>query len=250
MLILFFLFFNPAFSDIDDRSQVFEQDGYFKGLKYVDRKGVHTYEIPLSKINGSFNFKFGILRPNFNTKYNFETIYYHNRNALALIDYERKLFRKLGHLSLILGSGLMFSQGNGRFSPDSVNYDPNQIDNAREKYFLFTIPLNAGVLYKVQFFDPQLIIPYAHAGGALFNMLEIRNDGARPSLLVVPSIYYAGGLKVLLDFFSSKRNTNTLEKEYGVNHTFLLFEIRQYLSITATANMTNTLFLGGFGIIY
>ena len=143
-------------------------------------------------------------------------------------------------MGLKLGLGLMFAQGDGIFADPGIN--ANRV--ALEKYTLLILPLSAGLNYKLQYWSNQFLVPFAGAGADLFNILEIRDDGTRPNVLSAPSFHFGGGILIAIDKLSGS-GVNNMEKEYGVNHMYIVAEVRQYIGLTTNVNLNNMLFLGG-----
>lgn len=246
-IILIFVFnllvFNWGFAqeNLESRKERIESDSYFDTLKSIDKKGTHTYTVKTSPIKANLGIKIGTMNPpEIDSQINYNRIYDYDKNFLIIADYERKLFKKLGHMSIKLGLGLMFAKGNGRFKDPGINAD----QTALEKYILLILPLTVGLNYKMQYWGNQFLIPFAGAGADIFNILEIRDDGTRPNALSAPSFHLGGGIMIAIDKLAGS-GVNNMEKEYGINHMYIVAEIRQYVGLTTNVSLNNTLFLGG-----
>ena len=247
LLILVFSSYAISSENIEDRRGFLQEDSYFDELQEVDRKGVHKYKVKSSDIKAHASLKIGMITPpQFESDIPYSRIYDSSLNFLTLLNYEFFLFQKLGRMSLDLGTGLMFASGQGIFDPEGINSYLNRQGGAREVYFLFIMPLNLGITYKLQYWKQQFVYPYASCGVSMFNILELRDDKIFPHVLVMPSTYFAFGVMFNVDFMSGSA-VNHLEKDYGVNHMYILAEFRQHLNITTTSNLTNSMILAGVG---
>ncbi len=237
--------FTQAQENIELRKNSLKSDNYFSDLEAVSRKGVHKYKINKSPIRSAAQMKLGLLTPpEIESRFDYNRVYRkYGDNAILLVDYERKLFKRVGHMSVKLGGGLMFARGEGIFDPEGIN----QSIPAMEQYTLLIWPVSLGITYKLQYWSTQFLSPFLSAGVDLFNIIEIRDDGIRPNLMSMPATHFGGGVHFIIDSFTGSK-INHLEKEYGVNHMYILAEMRQYLNITADTDLTNTLFLGGIGV--
>ncbi len=224
----------------EERRERIEGDSYFDTLQTIDKKGVHKYSVKASPISANIGLKLGFINPpEIDSRVNYNTIYDYSKNFLILADYEHKLFKKLGHMAIKLGLGLMFARGTGIFA-EGINADKQ----ALEKYTLIIAPISVGLNYRLQYWSNQFLSPFVLAGADMFNIMEIRDDGARPNVMSSPSVHFGGGIQITIDSLAGSQ-VNNLEKEYGVNHMYILAEIRQYIGITTNVNLNNTLFLGG-----
>src|SRR5690606_1963146 len=121
--------------------------------------------------------------------------------------------------------GMYFAQGQGQFQDGSL---------AREKFTLLVFPLSAGVVYRLQFWDDQFLVPYACGGADLFLFAERRDDDLNPDLGAkygaAPAAHGCGGLGVRLG--RGPRAFIDLDREYGINSMWVTGEYRRYVALS------------------
>lgn len=151
--------------------------------------------------------------------YNFEDFYGSTSGLIIGYDYDWFPWEgDAGKLGLQAGIGAMFVTGNGRLvaDPDTVS---------KEKYTFVTLPLNLGAVYRLQWKDQQMFVPYASGGGTYLVLLEKREDKSMPSATGGFGFYGAGGVLFNLNSFDREAGLR-LDSEYGIGNLWLSVELR------------------------
>ncbi len=235
----------------EERLARLQQDEYFDELIHISQTGVHQYKVTTSRIIGSVGLNIGYFpAPSINIEnLTYEDIYGNNSNIAFFLNYEWKFLKKVGSLSLVPEIGLSWARGTGRFASGSIN----EGETPKEKYFLFVIPVGAGLMYRLQYWKNQIFTPFAIGGASYFVLLETRDDfkfsDPKESLAVAatPALYFGGGIQLSLDSFS-RRAINTLDREFGINHIYFVAEVRQYFGLSNNLNFTGLVFSGGIRV--
>jgi hypothetical protein len=154
---------------------------------------------------------------------------YNGNNAPAiLVDYEWQLFRTaVGKFGLTAGSGIFIAQGHGHFEHPEIN--PGL--TPKETFTFAAFPTSGGAIYRLQFWDRQLFVPYGTGGGTLYPFTEIRDDNHGPRFGGALAIYVAGGVGLNLTYFD-KLSAIHLDREYGINRIYLTGEFREVIALT------------------
>jgi hypothetical protein len=197
-----------------------------KGLTKITKDKLYIYKVKTSDQKKASSFRFGFLTPNElqnkNTKVFFDQLYDSNIPVL-LYDYEWQVGKKLGKLGLKLGTGIGFASGNGQFKNDlNGNLEP------KEKFTFIVFPNTAGAVYRFQYTDNQILVPYIDGGGALFTFGEFRDDGQPPKAGVALGAYAAAGAAFSLDFLDPVAMLD-LDREYSINNLYIIAEYRKWL---------------------
>ncbi|MCB0394560.1 MAG: hypothetical protein KDD25_08365, partial [Bdellovibrionales bacterium] len=139
-----------------------------------------------------------------------------------------------GRISLKAGTGVFSATGNGRFEDG---------EEAMEEYTLYVFPTNLSAVYKFEYSYDQVLVPYVEGGVDGFGILETRDDGADPGYTVAPALHAAGGIQLLLDGLDPA-SIRAIDRNFGINHIWLVFEFRQYIGLDADVDFTGTLISG------
>lgn len=202
-----------------------------RGLYKITKERAYLYKLKESKQTNFSSVKFGFFDPknleNKSTGTSFENIYDSNNNPLILFDYEWNAFKGgLGILTYKAGIGIFVATGNGQFDPAS----PNANLVPPENFTLVAFPLGVGAVYRAQFWDKQLLVPYLDGGVDLFGFTEIRDDDTGPKFGAAYMAHGAGGLAVNisgLDLMSMIE----LDRENGINDIYFNVEFRVYANL-------------------
>ena len=232
----------------EERLARLQQDEYFDELIHISQTGAHQYKVTTSPIIGSIGLNVGFFpAPSLNVdSINYEDIYGNNSNIALFLSYEWKFIKKIGDLSLVPEIGLSWARGTGRFALES----PLAAQTPKEKYLLFVIPAGIGLMYRLQYWNNQIFTPFAIGGGSYFVLFETRDDFefADPkeslAMAATPALYFGGGIQLSLDSFSRKA-INTLDREFGINHIYLVAEVRQYIGLSQNLDFTGFVVSGG-----
>lgn len=197
-----------------------------KGLIAITKDGSYIYKTNDSnKFDNTGSFRFGMMDPPKIVSANntsFESIYTEGQQPILMFDYEWQPFTKYGKLGVQLGLGVMVANGTGIFlTPPS---DPDQ-QTPKEKYTFVAVPINAGVVYRLEWMSRQWVAPYIAGGGTYVAVAEFRDDGKSPSGVGTPGAYGAGGL--LFNITAMNRETAfTIRSEYGISNLWVSVDFR------------------------
>ena len=235
----------------EERLARLQQDEYFDELIYISQTGVHQYKVTTSRMIGSVGLNLGFFpAPSLSVdNLTYEDIYGNNSNIAFFLSYEWKFLKKVGALSLIPEIGFSWANGRGRFAPDSIHAG----ETPKEKYTLLVIPVGAALMYRLQYWENQIFLPFAIGGASYFVLLETRDDfdvtAPKETLAVAatPALYFGGGIQFSLDSLSQKA-INTLDREFGINHIYLVAEVRQYIGLSNNLNFSGFVVSGGIRV--
>lgn len=200
-----------------------------RGLFKITKKGAYLYDVDRSPQNSAASFKVGTATfPNlYNPQGNvyFDEIYDTNAKPMLFIDYEWQFFRAFGKLGIKVGSGLMFASGKGQFE------NPYQgSKDAEEKYTFFMFPNSLSLVYRMQIFNKQWLVPYGEVGVDYMTFIETRDDGEDIKFGGSPHFHFAVGGAFLLDLLGRDMMAE-VDRQYGINHMWLTAEYRRLESM-------------------
>jgi hypothetical protein len=159
-----------------------------------------------------------------------------------LFDFEWQKWRlPVGKLGLIAGAGMYFAQGHGHFTKPELN--PGL--TPEETFSLVVIPINIGAIYRMQFWDRQLFVPFGGGGGTLIPFTELRDDGYGPRFAGSVAAYLSAGVAFNLTYFD-KLSAIVLDREYGINRMYLMAELREMINLDPHYDFGGTIINGGF----
>lgn len=213
----------------------------------IRKSGDFIYMTETSPQSASASIRFGVFgNPKITnpvTGLRFEEIYTKNELPILMGDYEWRLTSSVGRLGLKFTSGLFSASGAGQFVVQDGSRRPDDIPEERFTFLMFPNQLTA--VYKFQYADNQLVVPYVEGGGGYFTFVELRDDGKSTkfggSLVTVA----AGGVNFLLDWIDTK-SIRQLDNDYGVNHVWLTLEMRVIVGLNKDVDFTSSLINGGF----
>ncbi len=230
---------------MNSESRYIEHPNAEKGLIKIDKNKVYYYRVKESDQRGAGNFKIGFYEPTnlmstSASNLGYGDIYDASQSPLFLYEHEWQFFKSAGRLGITAGGGFFFASGNGQFQ----NGQPLR---PREKFTLFVFPVNAGLIYRAQFYDTQPIAPYAGAGigGMLF--AERRDDDQNPALGArygaAPVGHFYAGLAIQLGH--GARSFLDLDREYGINKVWVTGEYRQFVFVSGKFDFSGDAINGG-----
>jgi hypothetical protein len=217
-----------------------------KGLIRIDKNRVYYYKVKESEQKGAANVKFAMYEPTElsnpnNSSISYENIYDEDAFPMILYEHEWQIWQKFGKFGLTAGGGLFFAQGRGQFEDSSVG------ERAREKFTLIAFPLSVGVVYRMQYWDSQPLVPYGGAALDYIAFAERRDDDQNPAfgaaLGGAPASHFYAGVAVQLG--TGARSFLDLDREYGINRIWLTGEFRQYVGLDAVYDFTGDAFNAG-----
>lgn len=220
-----------------------EQDSYFDELVHISQTGVHQYEVVTSPLRGSMSLNLGMFpAPSINNDgFTYAQQYGTSSRLMLFANYEWNLFKNLGNMSIHLELGGMWASGNGRFtSPENAGRTP------KEQYLFLMMPATVGLMYSLEFWRNQFFVPFGIGGGSYFGLLELRDDFDFGSIGVAasPSVFFGGGIQLLLDALASGDLT-VIDREFGINHIYLIGEVRYYISLSGDFQFEGLVASGG-----
>lgn len=222
-----------------------------QGLMTITKDGAYIYRTKSpTTTSESGTFRVGMIDPpaiqSADGTSDYGSMYGDSRQAMFMFDYEWKPFNRYGSLGVQVGLGLMYANGQGRFLVDDPQF-PNQ--EAKEEYTFLAVPLNLGVIYRLEWADRQWVAPYLSAGGTYVGVVEFRDDGKSPSILGTPGVYGAGGL--LLNITAMSRQTAfNLSSEYGITNLWLVLEYRQLQTFSEDLDFSSGIMGAGITVDY
>ena len=232
----------------DPRDRTFSKDNdelVRKGLLRVSKSGEFIYTYPESEQNNAFGIRFGTFSPpnltNPNTGTSFQSLYGADAKSMILFEYEWQFLKlPIGKLGLGIGTGISTATGAGFYRNPSLQPSPR----AEEIYNFYMFPSSVSAIYRVQFFDRQILVPYGTAGVDYFGILETRDDGGSTKLGGGGGFHIGAGASIQLDFLS-KQSMFDLDQEFGINHIYLTVDFKYINGLSSAFNITQNLLSGG-----
>ncbi|MBX9768973.1 MAG: hypothetical protein K2X47_16990 [Bdellovibrionales bacterium] len=233
----------------DPRNRTFSKENdelVRKGLLKISKSGEFSYSYPESDQKHSLGIRVGLFSPpsliNPQTGQSFQTIYGQSSRPMILLEYEWQLLQlPIGKMGLAIGSGIYTATGNGFYK--NPNLQPPAFPRAEEVYSFYLFPNSLSAIYRLQFFDRQIIVPYASAGVDYFGILETRDDGGSTRFGGGSGIHFGGGASIQLDFLS-RESMFELDQEFGINHIYLTIDYK-YIQGFSSFDVTQNLLSGG-----
>ena len=218
-----------------------------KGLIRVTKDLTYVYKTEEIEQTRAMTFKAGVFDPSRLSNpdeaglpgANFSDNYAATSPALML-DYEWQKWRgALGKIGLRAGGGLFLVQGHGHFVGGvNAGLTPKEI------FTFVTVPLNVGLVYRMNFGRRPMFVPYVEGGGTIFTFGELRDDNKAPKLGAAFGAYAAAGVGFNLTYFDAMSRIQ-LDREYGISAIFLTAEFRELIAFSRY-DFTSPLINGGF----
>jgi hypothetical protein len=220
-----------------------------KGLIRIKKDGTYIYKTEESKQKDAFSFTFGLFDPSHLSNPDaqgptaeFKNNYDQTNSPAIMASYEWQFMKSpVGKMGLRAGSGLYVAQGNGHFKSTG----PNSALTPREIFTFLAMPNTVGVVYRMQFWDRQLFVPYGEGGGIAWTFAELRDDNKNPKFGGALGAYFAAGLAVNLTYFD-KTAALQLDREYGINRVYLTAEYRPIISLSDKYDFSSDMIDAGF----
>ena len=225
-----------------------QQDEYFDELMHISQTGVHQYKVKASPLIGAIGLNIGVFpAPSIDagSGVRYEEIYKNSTNMAFFLNYEWKIFKEIGSLSLLPEIGFSWATGGGIFEPGSDAAERGL--TPKEKHFLLVVPVSVGVMYRLQYWKNQMFTPFAIGGGSYFGLLEVRDDNQSFGIAATPALYFGGGIQFLLDSLS-RSAVNVLDREFGINHIYIVAEVRRYIGLSNNLNFSGFVISGGIRV--
>lgn len=235
-LLIFVLLLSPfTKAAIVPEEKTVQHEGAKEGLVRITKDGTYVYDTPRIMRTESSKLTFGIAnQPDISLNidvsgtqqtYNFENLYSQSSGVIIGYDYEKYLWNDSGKLGYQLGVSLMLANGNGILKSTG--------QASLETFTFLTVPITAGGVYRFEYKDKQLIVPYVAGGGTLLALFEKRDDEAAPNKAFGGGFYGAGG--ALFNVSSLDPDSSfQLDNEYGISNLWLTLEFR-LVEVSASA---------------
>jgi hypothetical protein len=175
----------------------------------------------------------------------FDDNYDQTDNPAVMLNWEWQLWRSpIGKWGATAGFGVYVAQGNGHFAGTK-----NTHLTPREIFTLAVVPVNLGVVYRLQIWNKQLFVPYGMGGGTLIGFSEFRDDGKPPKWGGSYAAYFGGGLALNLTYFDAISKIQ-LDREYGINAVYLTAEYRRFAGLSNNFDFSSDFANAGFLMEY
>ncbi|MFN3454735.1 MAG: hypothetical protein ACK41T_07200 [Pseudobdellovibrio sp.] len=174
---------------------------------------------------------------------NFDDIYKDASGIGLEYDYEYFLFREsgvnFGKLGLQGGVSVNLAQGHGRLVAN-----PQQ--ESIESFTFITMPVFAGLIYRFEYKDRQMFVPYGSGGGVYTVLAEKREDKSKIKAIGGFGFYFTGGALLNLSAIDREMGAD-FSTEYGIKNLWLSAEYK-YINVENDAfSLSNGYVQGGLG---
>lgn len=134
-----------------------------------------------------------------------------------------------GNIGLFSDLGITRVGGTGSFK-GFTNFTSGGVTftSPKTKYQFFTVPMMVGLNYRFNLL--RVLRPYVMAAPTLIGYWETRNDNKDAYKGYSKGMYFAGGVSVLMDWFSASSAWNYYA-DYGVKHYYLTVEYSKLTSL-------------------
>lgn len=236
--------------------------GAAQGLVRIRKDGSYVYDVPFEIKNQSNHLSIGQSNHpdvsvtiettdslgNVNGKkvLDFDDFYEGASNLLISYDFEKYPWIGNGMLGYQLGFSFMYADGHGRLKAVSAGATPAV---SVEKFSFLTLPLNFGLVYRLQYKNLQKLVPYIAGGGTYVILAEKREDQSRIYYTNGLGFYAAGGLLLNLSAFSSEQAFQ-LNSEYGIGNLWFTLEFRLIEVSTEAFSLKNKSVNAGISFDY
>ncbi len=215
-----------------------------KGLTKIEADGTYVYKVDLLEKTQTGILRIGTMdAPQIvsnDGKTSFSQMYGEGSHSIFLYDYEWQPLNKWGKLGFQFGFGLFAATGPGHFADGTESI---------EKYNFYVVPLNFGVVYRLEFLQKQWFAPYVSGGGTYNLVIEMRDDNEKTNYLGVAGAYVAAG--AMLDITAFDRDTALImNKEYDLGKLWITFEYRRVQTARNDVEMSSNVVSVGFGADY
>lgn len=170
----------------------------------------------------SFSLLFGPYRPDqvavSDAGRDWEDFYGKDHELFSGIEWDWEVLQKYGILSV--GGGAAFVQADGH----SLYSEGGSFAESPEKLTFRIIPLTVNVTYRLSILKDQIVVPYVRAGFGTYLFRESKSGDTTISGYR-NGYHFGGGLALLLDFINPD-NAVSLDLDFGINNTYLVFEYR------------------------
>ncbi|MCB0384310.1 MAG: hypothetical protein KDD43_02880 [Bdellovibrionales bacterium] len=215
-----------------------------KGLIRITREKAYLYQTEVSKQDRASSVRFGFFDPidlaSPDTEVAFSDLYPESEMPMLFYDYEWQFWKGFGRLGWKLGTGIYAASGNGAFkSAENAALTP------RENFTFIAFPNTIGLIYRLQYWDTQPVVPFVEGGGDVFTFAEIRDDGKSPKFGAAPAAHVAAGASFNLGFLD-RSSIIELDREFGINNVWLTAEFRKLIGLSDKFDFSADVINAGF----
>ncbi|AZZ35718.1 hypothetical protein CIK05_02520 [Bdellovibrio sp. qaytius] len=225
------------------------------GLVKIDKDGVYIYKPEPQNAKQASHVRLGVVsNPNVESEIcdennancqtiSFDDIYSGASGMGFEYVYEYFFFTdggvNFGKLGAQLGMSASYAQGQGRLVS-------NLATESVEKFTFLTLPIFAGAVYRFEYRDRQILVPYAGGGGVYTILAEKREDRSNIKGVGAPGFYATGG--ALLNISALDRDLGAdFESEYDIKNLWISAEFK-YINVSSDAfSLENGYIQGGMG---
>lgn len=111
------------------------------------------------------------------------------------------------------------------YSVDEGSGITSQGQSTSEKFRIHLVPASLGLLYRLKFFENQLIVPFLGGAANLYYFYEGRLESSEKVDGGKWGYSGFGGLQLLLDN-ADPRAAASMKSEFGIDNTYLFYEFR------------------------
>ena len=245
-LVLFsvaFLAQTKAYAQLFPNQKTVQRKGsQADGLVKIDKDGVYIYKPEPQNVKQASHVRLGMVsNPDVESEVcdendqncqtiTFDDIYSGASGMGFEYVYENFFFTdngvNFGKLGLQLGISISYAQGQGRLVS-------NLNTESVESYSFLTVPLFAGGIYRFEYRDRQILVPYFGGGGVYTVLAEKREDKSDVKGIGAPGFYAFGG--GLLNLSAIDRDLGAeFSTEYDIKNLWLSVEYK-FLSVSSEA---------------
>ena len=207
------------------------------GLVRIDKDGNYIYKQAPQHVSQASHLKIGyVSNPNisadicqYNNSSNCQTVHYDDmyQDATGMgLEYLYEYFfvKTKGKLGGQVGLSVQYASGHGRLAS-------NPATESVEKFSFMTLPLYGGLIYRFEYKDRQMFVPYMSGGGTYLVLAEKREDKSDVKAIGAPGFYGAGG--IMLNLSSIDRDMGAdFETEYDIQNLWLTAEFK-FVSVSS-----------------
>lgn len=222
------------------------------GLVRIDKDGNYIYKQAPQKVSQASHLKIGyVSNPNisadicqYNNASNCQTVHYDDmyQDATGIgleYLYESFFIKTKGKMGWQVGGSVQYASGHGRLAS-------NPAVESVEKFSFLTVPLYGGLVYRFEYRDRQMFVPYVSGGGTYLLLAEKREDKNDAKAIGAPGFYGAGGM--MLNLSSIDRDMGAdFETEYDIQNLWLTAEFKFVSVSSETFSLENGFAQVGIG---
>jgi len=227
-----------------------------KGLYLIDKNKVYYYRVKPTEATQEGSVRVGYYNPSQLSNPSYPNLtfgdLYSNTIPIILYDNEIDIFKKFGRFGWKYGAGVFFEQGHGSFvEQPEIQAVAAGRQGPPEQFTFFMFPLNIGVIYHLEYFKNQWIIPYGEGGVDAFCFGEARDDSVNTfgaAFGLAGGVHFSGGVAIPLGH--DYRSFLDMDREYGITKVSFVAEFREYVSLEPKWNFTAPAMSAGFSVNY